>query len=201
MVFLLTDQDIGGGWPLSKGEQFPLSHGPLVWMVREARRAGLRFDPDKMIQMNCLDETDPDDDSPGVPHENSPEFNIPTVQVDSPSPTHSRQVSAKEGSTLPLDKNKKRSKLHETLDIAASRGVLHDSLDFGQGYSLTGVLGWHIMEYLPFRRMDLMPDNSWRSIRWPLPMGEVSQVWRLLSVSDFSRPVTSHLTPSSTSLP
>ena len=32
------------------------------------------------------------------------------------------------------------------------------------------------MEYLPFRRMDLLPDGSWKPIRWPLPCGEVRDV-------------------------
>lgn len=29
------------------------------------------------------------------------------------------------------------------------------------------------MEHLPFRRMDLQPDGSWKPISWPLPRGEV----------------------------
>ena len=36
--------DIGGGWMKSETEIWPLSHAPLVWMVHEAERAGLRFD-------------------------------------------------------------------------------------------------------------------------------------------------------------
>jgi hypothetical protein len=32
------------------------------------------------------------------------------------------------------------------------------------------------MEYLPFRRMDLKSDGSWKPIHWPLPMGEVRDV-------------------------
>lgn len=32
------------------------------------------------------------------------------------------------------------------------------------------------MEYLPFRRMDLRPDGSWKSIAWPLPKGEVRDI-------------------------
>lgn len=32
------------------------------------------------------------------------------------------------------------------------------------------------MEYLPFRRMDLQPDGSWKAIRWPLPMGETRDI-------------------------
>ena len=32
------------------------------------------------------------------------------------------------------------------------------------------------MEYMPFRRMDLQPDGSWKPIRWPLPCGEVRDI-------------------------
>jgi hypothetical protein len=32
------------------------------------------------------------------------------------------------------------------------------------------------MEYLPFRRMDLQEDGSWKSITWPLPKGEVRDI-------------------------
>lgn len=48
--------DLGGGWPLADGEEYALSHGPLVWMVREAQRAGLVFDGDKLSRFNCCDE-------------------------------------------------------------------------------------------------------------------------------------------------
>jgi uncharacterized protein (DUF2235 family) len=37
--------DIGGGWDKSDKEHWMLSHAPLVWMVHEAARAGLKFDP------------------------------------------------------------------------------------------------------------------------------------------------------------
>lgn len=37
--------DIGGGWTKSDGEKWMLSHAPLVWMVNEAVKAGLEFDP------------------------------------------------------------------------------------------------------------------------------------------------------------
>lgn len=36
--------DIGGGWRKAKGETWPLSHAPLVWMIHEAEAAGLKFD-------------------------------------------------------------------------------------------------------------------------------------------------------------
>ena len=49
---------------------------------------------------------------------------------------------------------------------------IHDSLAFGGGMSWLGVLSWQCMEYLPFRRMDMQPDGSWKPINWPLPRGE-----------------------------
>ena len=32
------------------------------------------------------------------------------------------------------------------------------------------------MEYMPFRRMDLQSDGSWKAITFPLPMGEVRDI-------------------------
>ncbi len=48
--------DIGGGWELENDDEVPLSHIPLVWIVREAQRAGLEFDEEKMEKMGCLDD-------------------------------------------------------------------------------------------------------------------------------------------------
>ena len=50
---------------------------------------------------------------------------------------------------------------------------MHDALAFGNGLPPLSVISWRIMEYLPFRRMDLREDGSWEPIRWPLPCGEV----------------------------
>ena len=72
--------DLGGGWPLSKGEENPLSHGPLVWMVREAQRAGLEFDLEKLLRANCCDE---DYNIPS--HEiTSDKVSLPQIQVSQP---------------------------------------------------------------------------------------------------------------------
>lgn len=46
--------DIGGGWKTAPGTK-PASHVPLAWMVREATRAGLGFDPDKVKELGCTD--------------------------------------------------------------------------------------------------------------------------------------------------
>ncbi|OJJ98656.1 hypothetical protein ASPACDRAFT_52900 [Aspergillus aculeatus ATCC 16872] len=50
--------DIGGGLRYNKKEDWALSHVPLVWMVTEAQRAGLQFDPEKLKQFWCFDESE-----------------------------------------------------------------------------------------------------------------------------------------------
>lgn len=64
----------------------------------------------------------------------------------------------------------------EFLEKAYTRGKIHDALLFKNGVGVAGVLGWKMMEYLPFRRMDLQPDGSWEAIIWPLPRGEVRDI-------------------------
>ena len=136
--------DIGGGWSLADGEQHPLSHGPLVWMVRQAQKAGLRLDPDKMAELKCSDSH--------------------AVGAHGPNSQSISQLS---------DENARPGSLAHILHDAATRGKLHDCLEFNNGLPRNSVLSWRIMEYLPFRRMDLQPDGSWKSISWPLPKGEV----------------------------
>ena len=72
--------DLGGGWPLAKGEDSALSHGPLVWMVREAQRAGLEFDLDKLLRAKCCDE-DYDIPSHGIASDG---VSLPQIQVSQP---------------------------------------------------------------------------------------------------------------------
>ena len=125
--------DIGGGWPKMEGEEFPLSHAPLVWMVHEAEKAGLEFDPYKTSKLNCCpDAIDEDGNADGG----------------------------------------RREGFHHAIHESGCRGFIHDCLEYGGGLPWLSVLSWSIMEYLPFRRMDLRPDGSWKPIRWPLPAGE-----------------------------
>ena len=72
--------DLGGGWPLAKGEDSALSHVPLVWMVREAQRAGLEFDLDKLLRAKCCDE-DYHIPSHGI---TSNGVSLPQIQVSQP---------------------------------------------------------------------------------------------------------------------
>lgn len=64
----------------------------------------------------------------------------------------------------------------EILERAYTRGKIHDCLRFNNGIGRVGVLGWKAMEWLPFRRMDLQPNGSWKAISWPLPRGEVRDI-------------------------
>jgi hypothetical protein len=61
------------------------------------------------------------------------------------------------------------SKLRTVLHKATTRDKIHDYLSFGDGLFAGSVITWTIMEYLPFKRMDLQPDGSWKPIQFPLP--------------------------------
>lgn len=178
--------DLGGGWPLDVevGEESPLSHGPLVWMVREAQRAGLDFDPEKMLKFRCCDE-DYSIPSLGL-NANAqlspamPEIKItssPSAQ-DTPDLFNSPRHEKEEPGWAPGFEPAKpaQSSFHNFLNDAFTKGILHDCLEFKNGLGVGSVLSWKMMEYLPFRRMDLRPDGSWKAISLPLPMGETRDI-------------------------
>ena len=154
--------DIGGGWKLAKGEVWPLSHAPLVWMVQEAQKAGLQFDPSKLKQFECCEEFDGD----YTPIRKEWDYRKGHQK---PSDSLCRDGDAEKQTASSLG-------FHQALNISSTSGVLHDCLDFGSGLPAMSVLAWRIMEYLPFRRMDLQDDGSWKPIRWPLPCGEVRDI-------------------------
>ena len=166
--------DLGGGWPLDDGEEAPLSHGPLVWMVREAKKAGLEFDQAKMHALHCC-EDQPDWENTA----SKPDRTVPEVQVTRPTDLFRSPHSddAPMGWAPGLEPEPRTpTAFHKHLHTAATQGVLHDCLEFNNGLSRSSVLSWKIMEYLPFRRMDLQPDGSWQAISLPLPMGEVRDI-------------------------
>lgn len=134
--------DIGGGWPVLDSGDRCASDLPLLWMLREARKAGFPLDEGKFQQFQ---------------QRNNPEHNMQTglqTQVDT---------------SLPMYETASR----EELNTLATQTLLHDSLRFGGGLEWYAVLSWQLMEHMPFRRMDLQPDSSWKPISWPLPRGEV----------------------------
>ncbi|KAL5355141.1 hypothetical protein BJX96DRAFT_181140 [Aspergillus floccosus] len=53
--------DIGGGFQRVEGEEWQLSHAPLVWMVQEAQRAGIDFDKNKLHAFQCIEDDAPAD--------------------------------------------------------------------------------------------------------------------------------------------
>jgi hypothetical protein len=67
-------------------------------------------------------------------------------------------------------------KFHASLHESGTAGFIHDCLEFGGGLPFFSVLSWKLMEYLPFKRMDLKKDGSWVAIRYPLPGGETRDI-------------------------
>ena len=174
--------DLGGGWILEKDDT-PLSLVPLVWMVREAQRAGLEFDSEQMLKLKCCDDNlTMDDEMPmDNPTSKSVRPPMPDIQITGAStgdifngPRREKEVSGWAPGFAPPETPK--SPFQQTLDDAMTKSTLHDVLLFGNGLTKGQVLAWKFMEYLPFRRLDLRPDGSWKAISLPLPMGEVRDI-------------------------
>jgi hypothetical protein len=172
--------DIGGGWPLGDDDA-ALSHVALVWMVREAQKAGLEFDEEKLETLNCSYEEPTAAGSHAI--------NLPVIEVDpvSPVPTPDPNTSyttskdtptsyTDDGNILAHHREYPNTPFHNHLHSAATKGRIHDVLQFNNGANRMGVISWNIMEYLPFRRMDLQEDGTWKAIRWPLPKGETRDI-------------------------
>ncbi|OJD35036.1 short chain dehydrogenase reductase family [Diplodia corticola] len=194
--------DIGGGWGLETDEEATLSHVPLVWMVREAQRAGLRFDENKLRALNCcpdeeeeyidLPTRDDDNDHQATAGAAPPEIQIsaatppldgrsrsylgplPKLNNGTISTTNGNQAS--EGGKGDTEHQEHSKRFHALIHSSATAGKIHDVLCFNNGASHLSVFSWNCMEWIPFRRMDLTNDGSWRSIAWPLPKGEVRDV-------------------------
>ncbi|KAL9103551.1 MAG: hypothetical protein Q9163_001429 [Psora crenata] len=169
--------DLGGGWPLADGEESALSHGPLVWMVREAQRAGLEFDSEKMLSLRCCDDTFSNDTYPPQCDTAMPEIQVTGTQSDVNlfnSPKQEKQEPGWAPGMKPLEP--KKTAFQQALESAATQGHLHDCLEFNNGLPASSVISWKIMEYLPFRRMDLGQDGRWKAISLPLPMGETRDI-------------------------
>ncbi|KAL2192550.1 hypothetical protein P885DRAFT_47384 [Corynascus similis CBS 632.67] len=188
--------DIGGGWeklPNSK----PASHIPLVWMVHEAMKAGLSFDPEKVRELGCAEALHelcmtsadvPENRATGT-NGNAQNPPIPNIVVRSPSAStpklfqraglrrnsNADNTVASSTSSSSGDSDAPPPTFKEMMHRAHVARI-HDSLEFGGGLGWSSVLAWKIMEYLPFRRMDLQEDGSWKPIRWPLPCGEVRDI-------------------------
>jgi uncharacterized protein (DUF2235 family) len=176
--------DVGGGWEVPDDSK-SASHIPLAYMVREAMKAGLAFDPDKLVDLGVTAR-------PGNVSETQDQLTgaqYPEIRIDisSPSPVASQSdpIQSVDWDESKGEKSKgdgeeqqncgHTSEFHQLLH-KAHLACIHDSLQFKSGLSAGQVLSWKIMEYMPFRRMDLQPDGSWKPIRWPLPCGEVRDI-------------------------
>ena len=136
-------------------------------MVREAQNAGLQFDPEQMRRLKCCDENY--NMAPTAPN---PGIRVPEIQIDGPGNTGSGSVSPTTAVRPDTE-----SPFYQALHKAATLGRIHDCLEFNNGLSPSSVLSWKIMEYLPFRRMDLNPETGqWQAISWPLPCGETRDI-------------------------
>jgi hypothetical protein len=141
-------------------------------MVREAQKSGLIFIPEKLRELNCLYEAELDSQGRrGGVHM----FSLPQIEVNDDIVPDTEGPSG-EGGLLDSTVSEYHKMFLETLESSCTRGRIHDCLTFGQGLPVGTVISWKLMEYLPFRRMDLQKDGSWKAIRWPLPMGEVRDI-------------------------
>ncbi|KAK7755003.1 hypothetical protein SLS62_003087 [Diatrype stigma] len=217
--------DVGGGWEVLEDSK-SASHVPLAYMIREAMRAGLNFDPEKLVEMGVVgslrdayaferaNEREPENGGGPAPHiridvsgpspSSSPPNASPDSDIGQVDWAHFRNTTgAGDGQQRDKEKydyegpnpnnnydddnedchsqnrNVKRSPSCSSFHQMLHRAHLartHDSLTFSSGLGRGPVLSWKLMEYLPFRRMDLQADGSWRPIRWPLPRGEVRDI-------------------------
>lgn len=178
--------DVGGGWEILPGSK-SASHVPLVYMVRQAQKAGLNFDTEKLIEMGLseavMDRNANDPRRRSDYHDD--DGRVPDIRIDVASPTPQASPDHKGDG----QKNWGHFKRHEfgasgdswpkpfhDMMHKAHVARIHDSLEFSSGLGVVPVLSWKFMEYLPFRRMDLLPDGSWKPIRWPLPAGETRDI-------------------------
>ncbi|KAK8022255.1 short chain dehydrogenase reductase family [Apiospora rasikravindrae] len=187
--------DVGGGWEYIPGTK-SASHVPLAYMIREAQKAGLHFDPEKLVELDC---TPPlDDEYPASPPQSSGGQNgdgdgnraVPGIHIDAASPSPESAEEEEKNMDITdwshfsqsnVDNEHEKNdhhRLHPFHEMMhhAHVSLIHDSLEFSSGLTHMQVLSWKIMEYMPFRRMDLQSDGSWKPIRWPLPCGEVRDI-------------------------
>ncbi|KAI0891685.1 hypothetical protein F4806DRAFT_482160 [Annulohypoxylon nitens] len=168
--------DVGGGWEITLDSK-STSHVPLAYMIREAQRAGLNFDPEKLVEMGVTETLDDTDTN----NNNSTNGTLPNIRIDESSPpleSAATQFNPPVWDHINYTGEEEKSEFRPFHHMIrkAHLARIHDSLEFSSGLGKGQVLSWKIMEYMPFRRMDLQPDGSWKPIRYPLPMGEVRDI-------------------------
>ncbi|EHK20719.1 uncharacterized protein TRIVIDRAFT_192636 [Trichoderma virens Gv29-8] len=166
--------DVGGGWQTeSSGKN--ASHVPLIWMVREAIRAGLKFDLEKVQELDCFDLYN-EYGSAGRKNSRKGQERGPDILVNRDGEEGAEPVAPPSPDTMADDEEQDLKKIFLEMMHNAHLAKIHDSLVYGGGLSATAVTAWNMMEWMPFRRMDLQTDGTWKPINWPLPRGEVRDV-------------------------
>jgi hypothetical protein len=158
-------------------------------MIREAERADLHFDPVKLRALNCCPEDQDQIERDPMPSQSRRGTVVPEIEIITASPSIEHVPEFDRGGLPgPVYRTTKErkgkadggeptmSKFENAIHSSAISGHIHDVLTFSPATSRLSTIAWNIMEYLPFRRMDLQPDGSWKSITWPLPKGEVRDV-------------------------
>lgn len=127
---------------MEPNEKVPLSHGPLVWMVREAIKAGLSFDEGKLLDLCCMEDGSGYFGEVDLAGNGAPNQSVPQLQINSPggSPT---DVT---GSTEVAGPRATRSAFRQALIDSATTSKCHDCLKFGGGLEAGSVIWWNIME-------------------------------------------------------
>jgi hypothetical protein len=59
-----------------------------------------------------------------------------------------------------------REAFNSRLEASYMDSVAHDCLSYGGGPKRRSTTMWKVMEYLPFRRMDMQRDGSWKAVCW-----------------------------------
>jgi hypothetical protein len=144
---------------MEEDEEVPLSHIPLVWMVREAQRAGLNFDAVKLRALHCAPEEHEEGPQDGTGLQNIPQIitsppsrrdTHSTLSAGSPAPTKGKDMgpdeSSSAGVTVEVDndglKIDELPTFHRKMHVASAKGKIHDVLCFGNGSGAIGVIAW-----------------------------------------------------------
>lgn len=206
--------DIGGGWEVLPDSK-AASHVPLVWMVHEAMKAGLKFDPDKVREMGCaaaLDETSmtpadaQENERPAADGTAEQRPAIPNIVVRSPSTstpklfqragfggkktnaaTNSPTTSSSSSSSSSSNSAGDPRTFEETMHRAQVARI-HDCLEFGGGLGWTSVLGWKFMEYVPEPQLPLsLPSQTDKKHRKEISIYPIKKqaILRMIPVLQF----------------
>lgn len=167
--------DVGGGWQTDVEGSKNASHVPLIWMVREAIRAGLKFDLEKVQELDCFDLYN-EYGSAGVKNGRSGQERGPDILVNRDGEEGAEPFAPSSPDTMGDDDDQDLKKTFLEMMHKAHIAKIHDSLVYGGGLSTMAVTAWNMMEWMPFRRMDLQADGTWKPINWPLPRGEVRDI-------------------------